>query len=148
MNYEINEDTLAVISINDKKSNILEDDREFSIYQNAYEIMDESCIYFGSSYNGRKEGTKSILGVNYKVPIVVEDSKNMIFFPTASPTDNECIWVALNNIKFFEKIDYNQTRIVFKNNKEILVPVSYRSVENQILRATRLESLLRNRKNS
>ena len=110
--------------------------------------MVKSCKYFGSSYNGRKEGSKSILGVEYKVPIVVEDSKNIIFFPTTSPHDNECIWLSLNHIKDYYRTDYNQTKVIFDNNKEIVIPISYRSIENQILRSARLESLLRNRKNS
>ena len=148
MNYEINNDTLAVISLDDNNSNVLEGEYEYNINSNAYEIMDESCRYFGSSYNGRKDGTKSILGIEYKVPIIIEDSKNIIFFPTSSPREKDCIWISLKHIKKLEKINYNQTRIIFNNNKELIVPVSYRSIENQILRATRLESLIRNRKNS
>lgn len=148
MKYEINDGTLAVISLDEENTSILEDNHEYSVIQNAYEIMDSSCKYFGSSYNGRKEGAKEILGAEYKVPIVVEDSRNIIFFPTTSPKDKECIWLSLKHIMKYEEIDYNQTKIVFDNNKEIIVPISYRSIENQVLRATRLESLLRKRKNS
>ena len=148
MNYEINEGTLAVIANGEEKTRVLEDEYDYQISESAFEIMDKSCKYFGSSYNGRKEGSKSILGVEYKVPIVVEDSKNIIFFPTTSPHDNECIWLSLNHIKDYYQIDYNQTKVIFDNNKEIVIPISYRSIENQILRSARLESLLRNRKNS
>lgn len=148
MTYEINEGTLAIIANGEEEARVLEDENDYKIEQSAFEIMDKSCKYFGSSYNGRKEGSKSILGVEYKVPIVVEDSKNIIFFPTTSPYDSECIWLSLSHIKDYYQIDYNQTKVIFDNNKEIDVPISYRSIENQILRSARLESLLRNRKNS
>ena len=66
--------------------------------------MDESCKYFGSSYEGRKEGAKSILGAEYKVPIVVEDSSNLILFPTTSPYADDCIWISLKRVNNIHKI--------------------------------------------
>ena len=79
MNYEINEGTLAVMpDTNDsRKSKILEDRKEYIIDSKPYEVMDYSCKYFGSSYEGRKEGTKAVLDINYKVPIIVENSMKM-----------------------------------------------------------------------
>ena len=78
MNYEINEGTLAILP-SEKQSKVLEDRGEYIIPNTPFEIMDYSCKYFGSSYEGRKEGTKAILDINYKVPIVVENSRNIIF---------------------------------------------------------------------
>ena len=37
--------------------------------------MDDSCKYFGSSYQGRYEGTKNLIGMNYKLPIIIEESR-------------------------------------------------------------------------
>ena len=110
--------------------------------------MDESCKYFGSSYEGRKAGAKSILGAEYKVPIVVEDSTNLVVFPTTSPYADNCVWISLKRVKNIYKIDANNTKIIFDNNKEIIVPCSFRSLENQLSRASRLDLILRNRKNS
>ena len=93
MNYEINEGTLAIIAEENASSKILEDNREYVINSTPYEIMDYSCKYFGSSLEGRKEGTKAILDIEYKVPIIVENSNNLIFFPTSSPESNNCSWI-------------------------------------------------------
>ena len=77
----------------------------------------------------------------------MEDSDNLIVFPTTSPQSDECIWISLRRVKKFEKIDGTNTRIIFDNNKEIIVPCSYRSIENQVSRASRLDLIMRSRKN-
>lgn len=150
MNYEINEGTLAVMpDTNDsRKSKILEDRKEYIIDSKPYEVMDYSCKYFGSSYEGRKEGTKAVLDINYKVPIIVENSTNLIFFPTNSPDSADCIWISLKNIKTIKEDDFNSTIIIFNNDIEITIPISKRTIENQIFRASRLDLIMRNRKSN
>ena len=145
--YEINEGTLAIISMANGSSKILEDNNNYVIEKKSLDILDHSCKYFGSSYEGRKEGAKAIIGANYKIPIVVEDARNIVFFPTTSPDDNECMWIAVNRVKNFYEDQYNTTKIVFDNGAELLLPLSFRAVQNQIFRATRLSYLLKNRKN-
>lgn len=43
------------------------------------DIIDQSCRSFGSSYLGRHEGTKHLTGINYKAPIIIEETQSMIF---------------------------------------------------------------------
>ena len=146
--YEFSKGTLAVVP-NDKNSSLVyEDEDRYIIHETPFQIMEDSCKYFGSSYAGRKAGSKEILGAEYKVPIVVEDSNNLIAFPTTSPYSNECAWISLRRVNNISRIDNNNTKIVFDNNKEIIVPCSFRSIENQLSRASRLDLVLRNRKNS
>lgn len=144
--YEINDGTLAILFKEKGKSEILEDNTQYIIDEKPYNIMDYSCQYFGSSYEGREQGSQTMLGnAKYKVPIIVEETKSLIFFPTVSPSCNDCCWIALNKIKSYEKQDQN-TKILFKNGQELNLPISFRTIENQILRATRLESIMYNRK--
>ena len=146
MKYEISNGTLAIVP--EKEGSIVyEDDEQYNIGETPFKIMEDSCMYFGSSYNGRKESAREILGAEYKVPILVEDSDNLIVFPTTSPLSSDCVWISLKRIKNFEKIDGYNTKIIFDNNKEIIVPCSYRSIENQVSRASRLDYILRMRKN-
>ena len=147
MKYEINKGTLAIIPNEREGSLVYEDESRYIIDQRPFEIMEESCKYFGSTYQGRKESARDILGAEYKVPIIVEDTDNLIVFPTTSPMAEDCVWISLKRVKKFEKIDANNTRIIFDNEKEIIVPCSYRTIENQISRASRLDLIMRNRKN-
>lgn len=148
MEYEFSKGTLAIVPNDMETSLIYEDNDRYFINQTPFKIMEESCKYFGSSYDGRRESAKSILGAEYKVPILVEDSNNLVAFPTTSPQSDDCVWISLKRLKSFEKIDSTNTKIIFDNGIEIIVPSSFRSIENQISRASRLDLTLRNRKNS
>ena len=145
MNYEINQGTLAILPNENENSLVYEDEERFIVDQRPYSIMEESCKYFGSTYKGRKESAKEMLGADYKVPIIIEDYNNVIIFPTTSPTSDDCAWISLKRVKGIEKIDIYNTRIIFDNGREIIVPVSYRSIENQLSRASRLDVILRKR---
>ncbi len=144
--YEINDETLAIIPDDIWNSIVVEDNCDYEVSGKPLEIVDYSCKYFGSSYPGRKEGSKDVLNSSYKLPIVVEDTRNLVFFPTTSPTDDDCSWISLKNIKEYRRIDDLNTEVEFKNGKIITVGISYNSFNNQVLRASRLESILRNRR--
>ncbi len=148
MEYEINKGTLAIMPNENESSLVYEDEDRFLIEQSPFQIMEESCMYFGSTYEGRKESARSILGAEYKVPVIVEDTDNLIVFPTTSPKSDDCIWISLKRVKNFERIDNSNTKVIFDNNREIIVPVSYRTLENQISRASRLDFMMRKRKSN
>lgn len=147
MKYEFSKGTLAIVPNENESSLVYEDNDRYIIDQTPFKIMEESCKYFGSTYAGRKDSARSILGAEYKVPIIVEDSDNLIVFPTTSPQSTDCTWVSLKRIKSFVKIDSSNTKIIFDNGKEIIVPCSYRTIENQVSRASRLDLIMRSRKN-
>jgi len=142
--YEINEQTLALIPIDDR-TRVYELNDEFVVNKPVHKIMENSCEYFGSSLLGRQKGTSSLIGITHKAPIIVEESRELIFFPTTSPRLKDCSWISLKNIdKYYSK--KNSICVEFKNNKIIELSISYGIIDNQILRATRLESVLRKRK--
>ena len=147
MKYEISNGTLAIVPNEKESSLVYEDEERYIVEQTPFKIMEESCKYFGSTYEGRKNSAREILGAEYKVPIIVEDTDNLVVFPTTSPSSSECVWISLKRIKSFKKIDAWNTKIIFDNNKEIIVPCSYRTIENQVSRASRLDFILRKRKN-
>ena len=148
MKYEINQGTLAIMPNDNESSLIYEDEERFLIDDSPFHIMEQSCKYFGSTYEGRKESARFILGAEYKVPIIVEDTYNLIIFPTTSPKAEDCIWISLKRVNNIEKIDSINTKVIFDNGKEIIVPVSYRTLENQISRASRLDFMMRKRKSN
>ncbi len=146
INYEINQGTLAIIPIRENQCKIMEEDKDYIINYSSFDILDHSCKYFGSSYLGRKEGSQDLLGYNYKIPIIVEEKNNLVFFPTTSPEGTDCIWIAVNKIKYYRKEKYNTSKITFYNEKTLNVPLSYRALQNQILRSIRLSYLLESHK--
>ena len=145
MEYEVNEATYAIIPYEKEKAKVIEYDDEYIIDSSPYEIMEYSCEYFGSSLEGRVIGSKSILGTIYKVPLMIDDALDMIFFPTKSPNSSKNVWISLKNIDSYQKIG-TKTLVMFKNSKKLLIDVPYYSFDNQVLRATRLEAIAKDRK--
>jgi len=144
--YFVNKATCAIIPIGKSVSKVIELDNSYIVDKSVNDIIDESCKYFGSSYQGRYDGSKKILNMNYKLPIVIEEFNNIIFFPTSSPRFGECCWISLNNISSYLKME-SCSKLVFYSGIELELEISYYCLENQIFRATMLDSLLRKRKN-
>ena len=65
-NYEINNRTLAIVPVGENLTNVLEEDNEFMINMNSMKIIEKSCEVFGSSYMGRRTGTKVLTGISHK----------------------------------------------------------------------------------
>ncbi len=145
--YEINSETQAIIPIGEDKSKIIEANRTLIVNQTPMKIIDRSCKYFGSSYQGRFIGTKNLIGVSHKAPIIIEETREIIFFPTSSPRLNNCSWLSLKHLQNYKKSN-NNSIILFNSGYLLNLDISYGILDNQVLRATRLESVLRLRKNN
>ena len=117
-NYEINEDTMAIMPVSYYETLVKEKDREFLVEKNAYEIMEESCEYYGSTINGRIKAAKKILDCPYKTPLLIEESENIIFFPTKSSKDEKCHWINNNYVSRIIK-NNNKSKILFTNGEEV-----------------------------
>ncbi len=143
--YEINEETMALIPINEHQTLVKEVKKDYLINKKAYEIMEESCEYYGSSYKGRVVAAKKMLDTHYKVPILLEESENIVFFPTKSAELDDCCWINYNFIKEYKK-NGKKVKITFSNNQKENFDISKLSLENQISRSSRLELISRKRK--
>lgn len=145
VNYEINEDTLAVLYNGYDKTKVIEINNEYEFDSKAYKIMEYNCEYYGSTYVGRIKAAKKILNCSYKIPVLVEESNSLIFFPTMSSLSEECSWINYGAIQSYKKKGGN-IEIEFINNKKLLLDMSKLSLENQLARSSRLESITRKRK--
>jgi len=145
LNYEINDETLAVMSFDEDKSRIIESDDDYVVNEIPYSIMENSCKYFGSSFEGRVLGSKDILGSIYKTPIIVEESKDLIFFPTEALSSPNVAWISYKRIKNVEKYG-RRTKVIFDNDESVVVNCPYFSIKNQIFRCNMLETISKNRK--
>ncbi len=139
--YEINLSTDLIISFNNNISKVYENGEVFRVKSCAFDIIKEGCLFFGSSYEGRAYYTGSMLGYKMKLPIILEESYPIIFFPTSSPRKNNCIWISYKNLFKYSRKDKNVTTLYFKNNKVIDVNVNYNIIDNQVIRCIKLESL-------
>lgn len=148
LKYEINEETMAIMPLGYEKSKIIELTKELIVEDNPFSIMEENCEYYGSTYSGRIRAAQKILNFSYKLPLLIEESEKIIFFPTQSFTSDDCCWINHNFIKKREKLG-PKTSITFINGNIIEFDISKLSFENQMLRAGMLEAIIAKRiKNS
>ena len=145
--YEISTKTYAIKYRDEKSCLLIEGGKEIVNNKPINKYLDYNCNYFGSSLEGRIKSSKTVLGMKYKLPIIIEESRELIFFPTTSPRNEQCTWISLNNIKKYEKKDL-YTSITFENNQKYIFDISIESFENQFLRASKLLLNLKNRKSS
>lgn len=143
--YEINSSTLAIIPIDENTSRVYEEEESYIIKKSSNSIIKDSCEFYGSTYEGRCIGTKNLTGIKGKYPIIIEESRNIIFFPTTSSRNIQSSWFALNKIVNYKKNKKNSI-ILFKNNNFLNISTSFYILENQILRANLLKSRLYERK--
>ena len=143
--YEISDQTLAIIPISKSTSEILETNHHYYVSKSPKMIISDSCEYYGSSFEGRVKGARGLTGIRYKTPIVVEESCPTIFFPTESPKKDFCTWINLKQIKDYYA-NGEETTIQFENNQKINVKLSRVSFQNQVYKAARLSQRLNKKK--
>ncbi len=143
--YYINKETSLIIPIDENHTKVIENNTEYIIDSNCMDVVNESCMYYGSNYQGRYMGSKKILNMNYKLPIVLDEYNEIIIFPTSSPRLKGCTWLVLQNIENYSKFE-EKTLVTLKNGVSFKVEISYGSFESQIFRASMLLMLLKKRK--
>lgn len=145
--YFISEDTLMLLPLSKNETKILDISGEYIIEKNIFEVVDESCQYYGSTYNGRYISAKKTLDMDYKLPIIIDEVKEVVLFPTCSPKLENCIWICVNNVENY--IKNNKVSVIkFTNGISSELNISINTLENQILRATMLLMKLKKRKSN
>ena len=143
--YFINEDTLLLIPKDKRTTKIFDINGEYVIKKNIFDLVEESCQYYGSSYNGRYVSAKKTLDMDYKLPIIIDEVKEVVLFPTCSPKLSKCMWICVNNVENYSK-NKKKSVIKFINGKSYEVDITLNVLENQIMRATLLLMKLKKRK--
>ena len=140
--YIVNENTMAFIP--DFNGNggietwILEVESLKKCHLNPLELIDYNLRFFGSSLKGANEGTRHILGEVQMFPIIINLKRLLVWFPTTSQRNKDCVWIALDHIKDYSK-KYHNTQVMFTNGSSILLPISFRSFEKRMHRAYELK---------
>ena len=147
--YQISRSTLAILPMeygSKLYSQIYDlDNNQFSPSK-PLELIKKGCRAFCSSYEGRRDGSRQLLGFTHKIPITIDSTNMMYFFPTASPLSKRCAWISHAHVLHYEKVDSANTLVYFRNKKTVIIPVSTYTFENQMLRTALLRTNLMQRK--
>lgn len=139
-NYIINTNTLYIMYDTDNTL-IVEKDKEVISNSAPFKIVKKSCGYYGYSYRGQRDFIVEKLNFAIKTPIIISNYKNIMFFPTASPNLEKCIWISYNNIDRYIN-DNNNTKIFFKGGKTLSIDTSFTIIDNQVTKCIKIEKFL------
>ncbi len=136
--YEIDLSTDMLIGIEDSHTRIITENMDYIENISSKEIINNSCKFFGSNLTDRIKTTNRLVNLSSKTPIIVEESRNIIFFPLKSTREKNNIWVSFNNIEKYDKDD-DKTIVYFKGGKSVKLECSYYIFDNQVTRSLILD---------
>ncbi len=135
MNYIINKNT-NFLFFDGNNTLINEVNNQLCFKTNVInDILNNSCIYYGSTLKGRIISCKKLINSYYKIPVIISEKNNLLFFYI---NDNNLIyWFNFLNIKDYYKKD-KKLIVEFINDFKLVLNVSYSVFHNQILKCSRL----------
>jgi Genetic competence transcription factor len=144
----VNGETMAILPFRKEHhlyAKILETSGERIVPIRPVYVIDQSCRYYGSSFKGRVEGSKGLLGITKKLPIVIDPANSLYFFPTHSPARHQCAWFSHSHISRFMKTDSNCTEVIFRNGQKIVADISPSSFSHQFYKTAHLRTIISSR---
>ena len=138
--YFINDKTLFIKSENEWRTKICEKEKAFSVNQNHFSIIKDTCNNNRTSYENMIKISEKLISKHYKMPLYLDKERNNLFFPTKSNASNNCYWISYQNLVSFIKKGPS-TVLVFKDNVKFKIPVSYNIINNQFSRCLCMENM-------
>lgn len=135
MNYIINNNTVY-LKVKNEDVYVKEINNEMILNENIIKVLNNSCIYYGSSLKGRILGAKSLIKSKYKLPLIISE-KNNLFFINIKDKNGYEYWLNFQYIKDYIYVD-NLLKIFFVSDKSLFINCSWTIFNNQMLKCSRL----------
>ena len=116
---------------------LLETFGETKIEESTYFVLNESCVYYGGSFDGSLKSAQRILKRQKNLPIMVSIPLQYCMIPLGSPMKNDTAWVAYQHIDDIDSKGPNSI-IIFHNQVKLEVNISKDVLEHRINKAARL----------
>lgn len=137
--YIISQQTKAIMTKDSVyyRSRILEVPRERHSVRSPEQMIDHTCLLYGSTLKGRQEAAKDILRLNSKVPVPAIPDKGVYMMPTHSLRSKDNVWFSFYHIDYFEQRD-NRTYVAFHDGTGIYVNTTESRFDMQYKRTSEL----------
>ncbi len=118
-----------------KKSIAYLDDGKITYLENKpLNILDDWCIHNGSTALGRMKAFNVLTDSIQKPAILISERSRIIFFPTLSKEDEDCLWINDKKIIQTKAIDSMRTEITFNSGYKMIIGTNRRIIEKQMKR--------------
>ncbi|MFI3284976.1 MAG: competence protein ComK, partial [Erysipelotrichaceae bacterium] len=104
------------------------------IHDSLVKILNQLCLQYGSTLDGRISFFKYWIKVHQKVPIVVSINHGLILMPLYSIHQKECILLNYTMIKKYRSINDCQSEVTFYDQTSITIDVNIRIIRKQMNR--------------
>lgn len=141
LNYKITKNTVAILK--QKRQTKIFDVNNSQVFNIGIKsLLEKNCNYYDTSLNLIKKRVKSILNIQYKVPIIIGDN---ILIQLNSLKCEDAIFLMLDKI-----IDYqyynNILHIYCVNNNVFKLKISLNQFEKILVKAIKLNNILKYQK--
>lgn len=135
--YKVNKSTLALLPAKAINYDTIawEDNQTIYVRQTPLDIIKESCLVYGSSYEGRREAVTHNTSYQRNLPIQISGKQHIYTFPTQAPKSFDCHWIFSEHIlQIIGKNGTKEATICFKNNQLLPLTVSHYILNKQFHR--------------
>ena len=101
--------------------------------------LNELCLLYGSTFEGRTQAFKILTGTVQKPACLISESAGIVYFPTLSYRDDDCVWLCASAIYNVKAIDMHHSLVNFFNGNKIELAVNIRTVKKQMDRCEQFE---------
>ncbi|RYG71621.1 competence protein [Lentibacillus lipolyticus] len=137
--YVVSKQTKAILTKDSAyyRSLILETGQKKHSTHSPEEIIDHTCVMYGSTLDVRRKYVRKLLRVNSKVPVPVIPSKGVYMLPTASSKKKDNVWLSYYHIKSVEQRD-DRTYVTFHDGTGLYVNASLKTFDLQDKRTSQM----------
>ncbi|MTH55028.1 hypothetical protein GKZ89_16615 [Bacillus mangrovi] len=101
---------------------IHEEYQKLMIRKSATSIIEENCVFYGSSYKGRLKASGEILIGQKLLPVCVCEFNDIYMFPTMSPRSDGVIWLSVEHVKDVRAFK-NKSVAILTNGEQLFIPL-------------------------
>lgn len=110
------------------------DGSEKTLHASASQYLEEKCLAHGSTMEGRQQCFAIRMQARQKLPVLVSETSNEIWFPLTSMKDPDVIWLNHGMILQAKTLSDNQCCILFVSGIAKEINCSARTVKKQMKR--------------
>lgn len=120
-------------------SRVIDKHNEVIVALKPMQIVRKSCLFLGTTYEATRHLSKQFFGNQHKLPIILTHDFGIpcVFIPTCSPKSHANTWIGLHAIEEASPCK-DGTKVLLKNDDELIVPATYSSFSKQFLNASML----------
>lgn len=112
------------------------------IGQSAEALLAAWCLTCGSSLQGRRDWVRHHFGAVEKIPILISERTQLLYFPIYGMRSNDAIWLCANELMEVSVAENGQCAVWFRDGTKAVVPCSDRVIKKQRRRCRKILDFL------